>query len=245
MGGLIDRDVDDRDLDTEGAETSSHTNDAVQAVKQAGMTGVILAGGQNRRMNGQVKALLPFGKDTLLERQLREMRTICREVLIVTVYPHVFAPLIAEDDGVRTVSDIIPSKGPLSGIHAAFSFARHRDVWVVACDMPFISAVAAQAMQEVKVRENYDAVIPLIDGKRHPLHGVYGRSAAEIVAQLLHGGKRRVKDLLSQLNWKAADETFFYEYDVGPRFVTNINTPEQYDAAKLLAEQLSHGTRYR
>ena len=51
------------------------------------LTGAILAGGDNRRMNGEAKALLTFGAEKLIQRQIRQMREICSEMIVVTNHP--------------------------------------------------------------------------------------------------------------------------------------------------------------
>src|SRR5207237_2760700 len=68
--------------------------------------GVILAGGESRRM-GRTKALLPFGDATLIETAVARLREVCFEILIVTNTPDLYRSL-----GVRTVPDALP--GPRS-----------------------------------------------------------------------------------------------------------------------------------
>ncbi len=56
------------------------------------ITGVILAGGLNRRMGGRLKALLPVQGQPLLLRQLKEMSSICKQVIVVTNELEVLRP---------------------------------------------------------------------------------------------------------------------------------------------------------
>lgn len=193
------------------------------------ITGAILAGGQNRRMEGKVKALLPFSGELMIERQIREMKTICDEVIVVTNQPGIFLPVL--DRSIRIITDYFPSKGPLSGMHAALSLARHSEVWIVGCDMPFLSAEAAKAMLELKKAMKCDAVVPLVDGKTHPLHGVYSKSCADAISALLLSGEYRVMEMLRMIYWQEAPEAHFEELSIDLRFVTNVNSPEEYEAA--------------
>ena len=57
------------------------------------LTGVILAGGQNKRMDGQNKALLSFSNERLIERQIRIMQESCEEIIVVTNDPPYIAYL--------------------------------------------------------------------------------------------------------------------------------------------------------
>lgn len=193
------------------------------------VTGVILAGGQNRRMDGQIKALLPFRGETLLERQIKEMKLICDELFLVTNQPEQFSLLIEEE--IQMVVDEIPFMGPLGGMHAAFTRANHDHVWVVGCDMPFISSRIARTLVDCRGRLNCDAVVPFIGGQIHPLHGVYSKECGHVMMELLQKDIRQVKHFLQRIKWKAKDELFFMERGFDLRFVTNVNTPEEYEKA--------------
>src|SRR5699024_477937 len=135
------------------------------------LTGVILAGGENRRMNGKMKSFLPFGEQSLLERQLSRMKTVCEQSLIVTRQPSLFSHIKA-DDGIDILTDE-RGAGPLAGIEAAFSHVKTGDLWVVACDMPYISPEAARMLHRIRKQGDWDAAIPVIRGRIQPLHGIY------------------------------------------------------------------------
>lgn len=193
------------------------------------VSGAILAGGENRRMNGKVKALLPFSGQLLIERQIDLMRAVCDEIIVVTNNPHLFLPVL--DRSIRIITDFYPSKGPLSGMHAALSLASHPDVWIVGCDMPFISPQAANSMCEKKKEWKCDAVIPFIDGRTYPLHGVYHKSCADAVSALLLSGEYRLSEMLRMIYWQEATETFFTEKGIGLDFVLSVNNQEDYSKA--------------
>jgi molybdenum cofactor guanylyltransferase len=193
------------------------------------ITGAILAGGQNRRMEGKVKALLPFSGELLIERQIAQMKQVCEEIIVVTNQPSLFLPVL--DRSIRIITDYFPSKGPLSGMHAALSLARNPDVWIVGCDMPFLSGSAAHALWELKKTINCDATVPVIDGRTHPLHGIYSKSCADAISALLLSGEYRVMEMLRMIYWQEASETYFTERGIDLNFVTNVNNPEDYDKA--------------
>jgi molybdopterin-guanine dinucleotide biosynthesis protein A len=192
------------------------------------MMGVILAGGENRRMGGKVKALLPFCGEALIERQIREMRKACTEIIVVASsrHRHLYDSLLGTS--VQIVSDILPGKGPLSGMHAAWLSSTAKSAWIVACDMPFISADAALAMlQRMRLKE-VSAAIPVLRGRIHPLHGTYDRNCLPLIEELLAQDELRVMALLQRICWYAAPDTLFAELAIDPHFVTNVNTPEDY-----------------
>ena len=200
------------------------------------LTGAILAGGQNRGMDGKVKALLPFAGQLLIERQIERMKPICDEIIVVTNQPNLFLPVL--DRSIRIITDYYPGKGPLSGIHSALTLARNRDVWVVGCDMPFISAKAARVMQEMKQTMNCDAVIPVLDGRVEPLHGIYSNRCGDAASALLASGESRLSEWFRLLYWQDATATLFRGHQIDLDFVISINTHEDYREALSRASSL-------
>ncbi|MCY9660723.1 molybdenum cofactor guanylyltransferase [Paenibacillus chondroitinus] len=203
------------------------------------MTGVILAGGLNRRMGGRSKALLPVQDQPLLLRQLTEMSRICNQMIVVSNEPEAFQLLLATNSipmNVQWVSDIYIQKGPLSGIHAAAQAVTEEFMWIVGCDMPFISSEAAEAMRQLCQEANVDAVIPVIDGKVHPLHGIYSRLVGSEAEVLLKQEQYRLMGLLDHIDWLPAENAFFEKLNLPSKFVTNVNTPDEY---KFMLENLS------
>jgi molybdopterin-guanine dinucleotide biosynthesis protein A len=194
------------------------------------VTGVILAGGKNRRMNGKVKALLPFHGELLLQRQINRMKSICGEIIVAANRPDLFST-VAEDNEIKVITDVLPGKGPLSGMHAAFTEASHPDVWVVGCDMPFISAIAAEAMLAYRENGRYHAVIPYVDGNLHPLHGIYQTNTVDVIAACLKKERYKMKSFLEDIHWQTVEENFFTERQLNQDFTVNVNTPDQYRAA--------------
>ncbi|HET7627340.1 MAG TPA: molybdenum cofactor guanylyltransferase [Bacillales bacterium] len=187
------------------------------------VTGVILAGGENRRMGGNMKSFLRFGGETIVERQLRIMKDVCDEVIIVTNRQERFS-----DFGVQVVSDNFPGKGPLAGIEAAFTSAAHEILWIAGCDMPYVSRDAAQILLDSCEKGHHDAAIPVIDGVIHPLFGVYHRRKAAVLKDLLQRDTLKVRAFLDEIDTHYVDGKVFCLHEVDPRFVTNVNTPDEY-----------------
>ena len=95
--------------------------------------GVVLVGGGSRRM-GRDKALIEFAGQTLLGRALGVLQEVMADVVIIG------APRPGYSDfGARIVADIRPDRGPVGGIHTGLVEAAGRSVFVLACDMPFVS----------------------------------------------------------------------------------------------------------
>ncbi len=193
------------------------------------LSGVILAGGQNRRMNGKIKALLPFHEQLLIQRQIKEMQKICGEVIIVTNEPKPLLPVV--DKNIRIITDYIAGKGAMSGMHAAFQLAKNPLAWVVGADMPFISSEAASLLWERVKLFDCDAALFRIGGAAEPLHAVYHTSTAAALTALLHAGETRLSELLNIIYSIEIGEAELKSAGIGLEFVTAIKTEEDYQLA--------------
>jgi molybdenum cofactor guanylyltransferase len=202
--------------------------------EKVSLSGVILAGGQSRRMGGSPKALLTVHHEKMVERQIRTLKQLCSEVILVTNEPKTYLPFI--DPDVRIITDYFPGQGPLAGMHAGLSLARHDDVWIVGCDMPYLSEHAAMLMLSRKRERSSDAVVPSIGGRIHPLHGIYDKRCADPIASMLNREQRRVNALLDYIAYEAVTEWTFERWGIDTRFVFNMNTPEEYE--HLLSKEI-------
>ena len=102
--------------------------EGVVALNTENVSGVVLAGGFSRRM-GTDKAELKLGDLTLLEIQVRKLREIGIEDIMVSGYSR---PV----EGTRLIGDIYPHRGPMSGIHACLKAAKNPACLVVSVDVP-------------------------------------------------------------------------------------------------------------
>ncbi|RIX50483.1 molybdenum cofactor guanylyltransferase [Paenibacillus nanensis] len=185
------------------------------------LSGVILAGGAHRGMKGDNRAFLVVDGQTLIERQIREMKTCCSEITIVTNEPQLFLKTVDRD--IRIITDYYAGKGLLSGMHAGLALAKNRHVWLLGCHLPSPSAQAAK-LQLSYMQEGTDAVLPFIKETVYPLHGIYDRSNAERIGRLLDGGITDVSLFLRQINRTQLAESHFEEQGINREFVRSIHT---------------------
>ncbi|HEX7057830.1 MAG TPA: molybdenum cofactor guanylyltransferase [Bacilli bacterium] len=185
------------------------------------LAGVILAGGKTMR-DGKLKAMMPFQGEPIIRRQIREMQTICAEMIIVTNEPKQVLPVVDRD--IRIITDFIPGMGPLSGMHAALKLSKCEQVWIAAADMPFVSAAAAALMLEYKESLQLDAAIPLLQGRHVPLHAVYHKSISAAVSALLHAGETRLTELLRLIHWGEVTEDEFHMRGIATSFADEIKS---------------------
>lgn len=194
----------------------------------APLGGVILAGGQSRRM-GRPKALLRLAPDgpTLIELALAALRTVAAEVVVVTNTPDIFAFL-----GCPMTPDQFPGLGALAGIHAGLSASAYRHSLIVACDMPFLNPALLAALA-AEPRAAYDVLVPRrADGQLETLHAIYSRACLDPIAAQLAGGAGRVIAFFPRVRVRTLDESFLRRYDPDLRSFDNLNTPDEFAAAQ-------------
>ena len=150
------------------------------------ITGVILAGGQSRRM-GRDKAFLQWQGAPLFERALRVFQESFPRVLLVGGNPARFA-----DYQVEVVADIFPGSA-LGGLYSGLSHAADQHVFVASCDMPYPSAGLLRYLCSLK--DGYDCVVPETAQSFEPLFAVYAKSALPAMLALLERGNLRIYDL--------------------------------------------------
>ncbi|ACT03864.1 molybdenum cofactor guanylyltransferase [Paenibacillus sp. JDR-2] len=187
------------------------------------LSGVILAGDLYEGRKADKRAFRIVGGQTVIERQIKEMRSNCDDITIVTNEPRLFLRHVDRD--IRIISDYYSNQGVLSGMHAGLALARHRDVWIIGCHMPYPSAEAADLLTDGK-REGYDAAIPWIGGRIYPLHGVYDRACEELIRVQLELGQADLAGFLRQINWLRLKESELRSNRIDNRFIRTIPAGE-------------------
>ena len=98
------------------------------------VSGVILAGGQSRRMGGSPKALIPFDGRPLVSYIVEKVTAVLPDCLVVTNSPELYAFL-----GLPMIGDAFPGGGSLGGIYSGLAAVPGDAALCLACDMPFVS----------------------------------------------------------------------------------------------------------
>jgi molybdopterin-guanine dinucleotide biosynthesis protein A len=186
----------------------------------AGVTGVILAGGQSRRM-GSNKALLPYRGGRFIESIYQTMTALFTEVLLVTNTPeqHQFLPC-------PKVADIYQGMGALAGLHAGLYHSRSDQIFAVACDMPYLNTDAIRAL--LARRHQAAVIIPVSDRGPEPLHAVYSKACLAPMEQSLTSGKARIVSFFPLVNVHTITREHVATIDRDFSSFCNINTPAEY-----------------
>jgi molybdopterin-guanine dinucleotide biosynthesis protein A len=188
---------------------------------------IILAGGKNTRM-GTNKALLEIQDRQMIRRVIDELGGEFPEIIIVANDPERYRA-----SGVRVTADIIPDRGPLSGIHAGLTVSPRRLNFVTACDMPFVSGPLAAHM--IHRTGDADALVPRIDNKWQPLFAVYSRDCLQAITDCLEQERCKVTAFYPAVRVKYIEEDEVRRFTDPVRVFYNVNTPAELARARTMA----------
>ena len=186
-------------------------------MKPENISGIVLAGGFSRRM-GTDKAELTLGGLTLLELQIRKLRQIGITDIMVSGYGKLI-------EGTRTIEDIYPHKGPMSGIHACLKAAKKTACLVLSVDAPLVSEETLKALVEA---HEGPATVLSHDGMIEPLIAVYDAALAPRAEEKIQNDDFAVRKMAANPEVKKV------EYTGDPELLLNCNTPEDFEKAKAL-----------
>ena len=199
---------------------------------KSGYTGIVLAGGESKRMGRDKRQLMVEGQ-TLLARTIAQLRPLVVELLVVVrdldQIPSVEA---------RIVTDQYPGRGVLAGVHAGLAAARTSWAYLVAGDMPLLDAALLRSMAALP-EEDCDIVVPCWQGELEPLHALYRPNICAPAAETaLQQGKRRIIAFYPQVRVCELNENFIAQHDPEGRSFFNVNRWEQW---RWLHDSLKNG----
>ncbi len=156
------------------------------------VSAVLLSGGESRRM-GRDKALLPFRGGSLWQKQLGTLREIKPAELLLSARTD---PAWRPDD-VKWLTDLPPSRGPLSGVDAALRRMRGIHLLVLAIDLPFMTASYLRSLSDTLCSGK--GVVPVLNDQAEPLAAIYPAEAQPDVANALATGNFSLQSLIRDL----------------------------------------------
>lgn len=185
------------------------------------------------------KARMAFCGEPLIERVLGRLAQVAGELVVTTSRPGELAYLEQRTFGglvPRVVADLKGSAGAMRGIASSLVAARQPLVAVVACDMPFVSPELIGALADRVEAEALDVCVPREERGIEPLCAVWRREAcAPVACELLAADRQRIRCLIDRVNAGYLDEPWIVEAAGSTLCFENVNTPEEFAAAELLA----------
>ena len=195
------------------------------------VSGIVLAGGMSRRL-GRTKAIETVGGERLIQRVLQRLSEVAGETLVVVADPGQAAVFDLPDE-VRAVVDVYPGGGSLGGIFSGLGSISHDWGIVAACDMPFVNIDLVRHM--LSLRDDADAVVPMLDGRPEVTHAVYSRSCLGPMERSLKAGDLRIVSFFDDVRVRYVSQDEVDTFDPEHLSFFNVNTQDDLDRAVALA----------
>lgn len=191
------------------------------------IAGAVLAGGRNKRMGGVNKAFINIDGLPIVQRTLNILQGIFDEIILVTNSPLDYT---AYGKKCVIVTDIIKDAGPLGGIHAALNYTSKKNVFFVACDMPFLhNGIIIRQLRRMSETDS-DAVVPRAGPLIEPLHAVYKKDLKDRISYFLKNSRdysiRHFLETITVYYWDLEDT------GVHRDIFKNLNMPEEVTEAR-------------
>ena len=185
-----------------------------------GVTGLVLAGGQGRRMGGVDKGLQLLHGKPMVAAVLARLAPQVDEIIInANQNLHAY-----ERFGHRVVPDAIGGfAGPLAGLHACLGEANHDLVLTVPCDSPFLPLDLLKRLS--KELSDNDLAVAKTGDQAHPVFSLVRVSVLDHLSKFLSTGGRKIDA------WYATLEVIEVPFDDEAEAFRNINTREELDQA--------------
>lgn len=169
---------------------------------------------------GRSKAWLRVDGVTMLERAVRVLRPVARPIVLARRKGQRLPPAAGR---VQVVRDSYEDCGPMAGMLAGLTAmpADVRGVVVIACDYPLMTAAFLRKL--VDRFEGDRPVVPVLEGRPHPLCAVYPVSVISTARALLEAGKLRVQDFAAACDARLVDVDALVRPEVGARVLLNVN----------------------
>ena len=214
--------------------------------KMPNLSLLILAGGKSSRMKKD-KSQLPWQDSTTLTHMLTNSYVYPFERTVISanriIEPQELPDFIRKKTKQRehtteyihlgdkrrlsVVSDLYTDCGPLGGMEAAMRLYPSDRWLILAVDLPFFDFSRVPALLAADTSE-YDAVIPIVDGRENPLAALYKGRVYEKIRAALAADDYRVRKIYNK-------KAIFIDETPYARQYLNMNTPIAYKEALACA----------
>jgi len=203
---------------------SDHYNPRMPAppIPDRDITGLILAGGLGRRMDGADKGLLLLDQQPMVQGVIDRLRPQVGSLLLnanrnITMWESFGCPVVADD---------IPGfAGPLAGVHAGLKACRTPWLMTAPCDSPFLPLDLVARLSHAALVADAELAVIRCDGQLQPVFALMKTSVLADLEIFLAGGQRKFEF------WQLGLKHVIVDFDDEAAFA-NINTPGQLAAVQ-------------
>lgn len=181
---------------------------------------------------GRPKASIQLDGESMLERQIRVLRSVAGRVAVVGGQPGYL-----DEFNVPCVPDAVAGRGPLGGIYTALLESRTEFSLVLGCDLPFVNRRLLACLMLRAKADGSDVAVPRSpDGRLQPLCAVYRRHALYAVRTRLARGQNKLSGFFSMVRCTVIPWRKLADAGVRATAFENMNTPEDYEFVRRRVE---------
>ena len=186
------------------------------------ITGIVLAGGQGRRMGGVDKGWVELAGVPMVVHVLQRLAPQVGEILInANQNLDRYRAL-----GHKVFADTVGGfAGPLAGLHAGIAHAARDLVVTVPCDSPFLPLDLVDRLHAALVARGAQLAVARTFDQPHPVFALARRDVLPSLTAFLEGGGRKIDA------WYAALDVVEVAFDDEAEAFRNINTNDELLAA--------------
>jgi molybdenum cofactor guanylyltransferase len=195
----------------------------MQSISISDVTGVILAGGQARRMQGQDKGLVLLNNKAMIEYVIESLIQQVGELLInANRNLEKYAAY-----GFDIVSDELSGyHGPLAGMASALSKITTPYMLTVPCDSPFIADDLATRLINALETDDADISVAHNGERMQPVFCLMKKELLSSISDFLNQGERKIDKWFNQHKIAIAD------FSDKPETFDNLNTIEDIQSVE-------------
>ena len=197
-------------------------------------SGVILAGGENKRFSGIDKAFCKINGHRIIDHVYSIFRQVFDEIIIVTNTQEKYL----EWDSM-IVRDIFPVRSSLTGIHTGLFYSSNPFAFFSACDTPFLKKELVECVIS-KLDPKFHAIIPETHKGIEPLCAAYSRESLPLIENKLMQKKFKIRRLFTKNRLKTISEKTIRRVDPDLISFFNINSPDELQKAKRIICHNNH-----
>ncbi len=188
------------------------------------ITGIILAGGQARRMDGQDKGLIKLANKPMIEYVLGAFESQTGSIIInanrnQTLYEKYGHPVVADQ--------IEGYCGPLAGMASGMQEAKTDYVVTAPCDSPFIPADLVDKLYSTLSQEKAEICTAFCNGRLQPVFTLMQTDLLPSILSFLNNGERKIDKWFEKHRLAVAD------FSDQPDTFININSAEELAAIEI------------
>ncbi len=193
---------------------------------------IVLAGGRSARM-GRQKESLPWGDGTLLLHIVTTLLECSWPCVVVSRVPEQELPPLHTES--ELLIDPEPGEGPLAAIAAGMRRLRGPcdAAFVASCDLPFLTTRAVGFLADRL--GSHAGVVPIRDDRPQVLCAIWSLAQLPAIEAKLQSGERRAELLAELPDVVTVPEAEWRALDPDHPFAQDVDTPEDYEAARKAA----------